>query len=598
MKRHFTSIRYEFIFSMTALFLLFSSIVLSIWYSELKHEAQTTALQNAEHVLQVSNTLFENQVRDMINVAALTTVRSTNSLSTNILNILSKKDLSDSEIIGYRKSATDYLISLCSFKKNLNGLMVSDFKGDNSISYGIPTSFEIMQENQWIDLIKDSNKKYIVIPPHYPHKWFNTKKDLAFSVLEPVLAYSGEKIGFVSVDISAQLFQECFDTSSSSPSSLYVINKTDGEVLFSPTLDILDMARGESALPAIIRNLKSEKGYFYISDKNSGKLLVVYNTSALTGWTTLSVIPEKEIVLAFTNTSHKILLITLIIGIALILCIFLVTTFLTRKIRLLTSAVKNINGDCLDLPIEITSQDEIGSLFLQFKAMLDRIRGLLKAVKTEEAAKRKAEISALQFQMNPHFLYNSLNTIKFLANIQGIHNIGRVAESLSSLMHISMDDRAFLPVQEDIHFLRSYLEIQNYRYTNSFDFQLHYSEEIMDCYIPKLFIQPLAENSLKHGLVNRTDGGILLVEYLADENNLKVIVEDNGCGITDDRIQEIMHKNQNRNAGHIGIYNIRERIHLYFGEDYDLEIISQPGLFTRFEMTLPIVVKDEVENYV
>ena len=200
--------------------------------------------------------------------------------------------------------------------------------------------------------------------------------------------------------------------------------------------------------------------------------------------------------------------------------------------------------------------------------------------------------------MNPHFLYNSLNTIKFLANIQGIHNIGRVAESLSSLMHISMDDRAFLPVQEDIHFLRSYLEIQNYRYTNSFDFQLHYSEEIMDCYIPKLFIQPLAENSLKHGLVNRTDGGILLVEYLADENNLKVIVEDNGCGITDDRIQEIMHKNQNRNAGHIGIYNIRERIHLYFGEDYDLEIISQPGLFTRFEMTLPIVVKDEVENYV
>lgn len=597
MRKHFTSIRYKFIFSMTIIFLLFAALVLGIWYKALKKEAASTAIRNSEHLLQVSNTIFENQVQDIMNVAALTSVRSSNSLSTNIITILSRDDLSDSDIVNYRRTASDYLISLCSFKNNLNGLMLSDFNG-NTVTYGLPTSFETMSENNWISLIKDNHKKFVFIPPHYPNKWYNTKNDMAFSVLKPIYGFDNQKIGFVNADISANLFQECFDTSSTSSSSLYVINLEDGAILFQPVFNLLNTKQSAPARSEILNRITDQSGHFFITNEKSEKLLVVYHTSRLTNWTTLNVIPEQEIVSAFTNTLHNIILITLLLVALIITSVFIITSLLTKKIRLLANAVRRIDGDCLDLPIEIHSEDEIGALTKQFKAMLNRIRLLLLQVKKEEESKHRAEIAALQFQMNPHFLYNTLNTIKFLSALQGADNIGKVAEALSSLMHTNMDGRSFLQINEDKEFLISYLEIQNYRYTNSYQYRIHVSEEASLYMIPKLLVQPLVENALKHGLKEKVSDGILLVDYFIDDGYLKLIVEDNGCGMEEDRIQEILDHNQNESAGHIGIHNIRERLHMYFSSDFDMEIISQPGVFTRFELSLPMVLENEVTHYV
>ncbi|MFW6678380.1 sensor histidine kinase [Lacrimispora sp. AGF001] len=597
MKKRFRSIRYKFILSMTAVFLLFSFLVLGIWYQALKQEAASTAIHNSEHLLEVSNTIFENQVQDIINVAALTSVRSSNSLSANILTILSRNDLTGAEIVSYRKIASDYLISLCSFKSNLNGLMLSDFNG-NTITYGIPTSYETMARNNWISLIKDSQESLVLIPPHFPSQWYNTQKDMAFSVLKPVFDYNNKKIGFVIADINSDLFQECFDTSSPSPSSLYVINRNDGRVLFCPSFNLLNMELNKEVLPEITNHISSSSGHFLMMSPEQEKMLVVYHTSSLTNWTTLSVIPEKEIVTAFTSTLHNIILITLILLFLLIGTVFFITTLLTRQIRILANAVKQIDGDYLDFNVSIQTKDEIGALSSQFQAMLKRIKLLLLEVKKEEEGKRRAEISALQFQMNPHFLYNTLNTIKFLSSLQGAENIGNVAQSLSSLMHINMDGRSFLKAEEDGEFVTSYLEIQNYRYTNAFQSRIRVSEEARSCMVPKLLVQPLVENSLKHGLKDKASGGILLVDYLLDEEFLKIIVEDNGLGMDDERIHEIMNHNQNENAGHIGIHNIRERLHMYFGNNYEMEIISQPGVFTRFEILLPIITENEVSHYV
>ena len=597
MRKHFTSIRYKFIFSMTIIFILFAALVLGIWYKALKKEAASTAIRNSEHLLQVSNTIFENQVQDIMNVAALTSVRSSNSLSTNIITILSRDDLSDSDIVNYRRTASDYLISLCSFKSNLNGLMLSDFNG-STVTYGLPTSFETMEENNWISLIRDSNKKFVFIPPHYPDKWYNTKNDMAFSVLKPVYGFDNQKIGFVNADISTNLFQECFDTSSTSSSSLYVINLEDGAILFQPAFNLLNTKQSEPARSEILDRITSQSGHFFISNEKNEKLLVVYHTSHLTNWTTLNVIPEQEIVSAFTNTLHNIILITLLLAALIIACVFIITSLLTKKIRLLANAVRRIDGDCLDLPIEIHSEDEISALTKQFKAMLNRIRLLLLQIKKEEESKHRAEIAALQFQMNPHFLYNSLNTIKFLSALQGADNIGKVAEALSSLMHTNMDGRSFIQVNEDRDFLISYLEIQNYRYTNSYQYRIHVSQEAGLYMIPKLLVQPLVENALKHGLKEKVSDGILLVDYFIDDGYLKLIVEDNGCGIEEARIQEILDHNQSEGAGHIGIHNIRERLHMYFSSDFDMEIMSQPGVFTRFELSLPMVFENEVSHYV
>jgi sensor histidine kinase YesM len=455
-----------------------------------------------------------------------------------------------------------------------------------------------MRENNWISLMKDSDKKLVFLPPHYPDKWYNTKNDMVFSILKPVYDFNNQKIGFVNADISTNLFQECFHTSSTSSSSLYVMNREDGDILFQPKINPLNTKENAPARSEIIHGITNQSGHFFLTNDNHEKMLVVYHTSSLTNWTTLNVIPEKEIVSAFTNTLHNIILITLLLVALIITCVFIITSLLTKKIRLLANAVRRIDGDCLDLPIEIHSEDEIGALTKQFKAMLHRIRHLLLQVKNEEESKRRAEIAALQFQMNPHFLYNTLNTIKFLSALQGADNIGKVADALSSLMHTNMDGRSFIQIKEDRDFLISYLEIQNYRYTNSYQYRIHVSEEAGHYMIPKLLVQPLVENALKHGLKEKVSDGVLLVDYFIDDHCLKIIVEDNGCGMEEKRIQDILHHNQNVSAGHIGIHNIQERLHMYFSSVSDLEIISQPGIFTRFELSLPLILEHEVTHYV
>lgn len=579
---------------MIFIFLLFAVIVLKIWHYELKSEAENSAIKNMKHMLHVSNTIFENQLKDIINVTSLTTVRSSNYLSTNIINIMSRNNLTGAEIVSYRKAATDYLISLCSFKKNLNGMMLSDFNGNN-ICYGVPTPFSMLERNGTVSLIQKTDENTIFLVPHYPNQWYRTKNDLVFSVLKPIYGTHGEKIGFAIADLSCQLFQDCYDVGDSS--SLYVLNTTDGEVFFSPTLDLLHMESQSWAETELLNNFTSDSGHFIITNDIGEKLLIVYHTSAFTGWTTLSVVPEADIIAAFTNTAHEILAITIFLSILLMVCVFFAVSLLTRDIRILTASVKSIDGNNLKISPVIQSNDEVGVLAIQFQAMMNRIRQLLDEILENETARHKAEISALQFQMNPHFLYNTLNTIKFLSNIQGVDNIGEVAESLSSLMHTNMDGRAFLSVHEDIEFIRAYLNIQNYRYTGSFRYYIKESSDCDEYLVPKLMVQPLVENSLKHGLKNKISDGVLRIQYITDNNILNIIVEDNGCGMTDERINETLSMYQSTNAGHIGLHNIQERIHLYFGNEYGIEIISQPNLFTRFELTLPLIKVYDEKRY-
>lgn len=586
------SIKYKLILTMTLLYLVFAILVLGIWYSRLKQDAEDSTISNMKTVINVSNTTFENQLQDIINVTALATVRSGSTLSTNILNILSNQKLSDAEIVAYRNAAGDYLISLCSFKKNLNGLMLSDFSG-NSVSYGIITPYTTIMRENFTEHLFDHPRGTIFIGPHYSNEWYPNENDLVFSILRPVYGVDGSESGFAIADIKCQLFRESFDVNAFAKSALYVIDSKDGSIIFSPKNDMLDWECGATVSnAAFLEQLSAPSGSFYLS-KNGQKLLAVYQRSPLTGWTTLSVTPQSEVLKAFSDTAHEIIAIAVFLIFLLIVLVFFFSQLLTRNIILLTDSVKKIDGERLSLSLSLSGNDEVNELAQQFDSMLIRIRHLLAEVKKREAEKRSAEISALQFQMNPHFLYNALNTIRFLASIQGIRNISEVAQSLSSLMHTNMDGHAFLTVEEDGAFVEAYISIQKYRYTTAFESAVSIDTNCQGLYLPKLLVQPLVENAIKHGLSGKQTGGILRITYMAEDNCLHIRVEDNGVGMSEAQISEIMSASRQENAGHIGLYNIQERIHLLFGDGYGLMVESQPLLFTRFNLYLPLLKEED-----
>jgi two-component system sensor histidine kinase YesM len=189
-----------------------------------------------------------------------------------------------------------------------------------------------------------------------------------------------------------------------------------------------------------------------------------------------------------------------------------------------------------------------------------------------------------------------LNTIKFLATLQGTDNIGTIAESLSSLMHTNMTGGPFITIQDDIEFIKSYLTIQSYRNTSVFQYRIEADSGLQDYMIPKLLIQPLAENALKHGLSEKTVNGMIQIIYYREGSALHIRVEDNGIGMSESEIKDILSRNHNPNAGHIGIYNIQERIKLYFGDEYGISVESQKQLYTRFDVSIPLLQESDVKT--
>lgn len=472
--------------------------------------------------------------------------------------------------------------------------MLSDKNGRNTVTYSIATSYDYVFQNGYLKQLELSSNT-LFIEPHYTNQWYRNKNDLVFSVLRPVYNLSKEVIGFAVADVSCQLFSDSFDINPDNPFSLYVINQENGHVIFSPDNDVLHLNSSECFSPDIMSQLSGTSGDFFyrLNDQN---MLVVYYQSSLTGWYTLNLIPETHIISTFSSAARNNIIITIVLTLLLAFVLYILCFLLTNNILKLTRAVSEIGVNGLHTDINIYSNDEIGALAAQFQNMLDRIKQLICDVQNEEAEKRNAEIAALQYQINPHFLYNTLNTIKFLATLQGADNIRMVAESLSSLMHISMSGEPFITIREDIEFIKSYLTIQNYRETGIFQHYIDAEPEAEDYYIPKLLIQPLVENALKHGLAGKING-ILRISYFQEDAAMHIRVEDNGIGMNDEKIQEILSCNHSANAGHIGIYNIQNRIHLYFGDKYGIQVESQENLFTRFEITIPLLEERDIKSH-
>jgi two-component system sensor histidine kinase YesM len=174
--------------------------------------------------------------------------------------------------------------------------------------------------------------------------------------------------------------------------------------------------------------------------------------------------------------------------------------------------------------------------------------------------------------------------------MQGVNNITEVSDALSSIMHMYLDQRNIITINEEIEYLINYLEIQKYKYHDNFSYNINIEENCKKYKVLKLIIQPLVENSLIHGIQSINKKGIILVKVYEENGLLKIIVQDNGIGIDENKIAEIY--NNQIDSKSIGINNIRSRIKLFYGSEYDIKYNSQPYIQTLAELTLPIILGD------
>ncbi len=275
-----------------------------------------------------------------------------------------------------------------------------------------------------------------------------------------------------------------------------------------------------------------------------------------------------------------------------ILAVFL-SSRLTRPLRRILDKMRGISSGDFSRAVLIEGSDELGLLGRGINTMAEDIRQLLDRLLAEESQKRKLELSMLQYQINPHFLYNTLNTLRWIAILQKADGLRDAITALGRLLRNALGDTAQqVTVRDELALLQDYVLIQKLRYKERFDVVYRIdSEEALDCLIPKLTLQPLVENAFFHGIERKKNAGLVTISVRAHPDRVEIAVEDDGAGMTEQEVRTVLSSPRGGADGqgfsHIGIGNVDERIRLTFGTGYGISIKSEPERFTRVTVTIP-----------
>ena len=320
------------------------------------------------------------------------------------------------------------------------------------------------------------------------------------------------------------------------------------------------------------------------------KYLVTRTDMKTTGWTLVSMVPYKSVMAETMAISGVMILAVVITLIVTLLLLNRILTGVVKPLKKLEKYMVQVNPDNMDQRMEILTDDEIGHLSMKFNQMMDRIRNLKEQVIEEQEDKRKYELQALQAQINPHFLYNTLDSIIWMAETND-SNIVAMTEALAKLFRISLNKgNEEISLERELEHVKNYLIIQSMRYADKFTYEILVEPGVERCRTIKLILQPIVENCIYHGIKKKRGTGKITIRAYRREQDLIIEVSDDGCGMPEEICRKILSdeiESENISGSGIGVKNVNERIQLRFGKKYGLSYSSEEGVGTTVTYVLP-----------
>jgi two-component system sensor histidine kinase YesM len=273
-----------------------------------------------------------------------------------------------------------------------------------------------------------------------------------------------------------------------------------------------------------------------------------------------------------------------------LVCAVVISNTLSRPIKRLEFYMKEIEKGNFDIRADIKSTNEIGLLSKRFNIMIGKIRELMNQIVVEQEFKRKSDLKALQAQINPHFLYNTLDSIVWMAEGNKQEEVVTMTVALGKLLRASIGrGDELIPIKAEIEHITSYLTIQKMRYKTKLDFQIDVDEEILHCKTLKLILQPLVENCIYHGIKNKIGTGIIRITGKMIEDHIILKVSDNGIGMEPLQLARIFSQDYRMDNNGVGVTNVNERLKLYFGGQFGLSFTSIIDRGTEVTICIPII---------
>lgn len=401
--------------------------------------------------------------------------------------------------------------------------------------------------------------------------------------------HTGEPLGVVLVEINENsLFDILQQVNMTSDSDAFIIDSGGNIISHS---DKRKMSQYYENQTLITGDFPAQTGH-YIQTVDGENTLIVYFTSSLTGWKFIHSIPMKALVSQMSFIQRFNFIVLAIACLTTSIISFFISRSIVKPLVHFKKVVESINNENLNVKIDISSEDEVGFLAAAFNKMIDRIGQLLKQVRTEETEKREAEIKFLQNQINPHFIYNTLESIRMVCEINRYDKASKMLFLMGRLLRYGLSRKdSLVPIKEEIQHIQDYISLMEYCYTDKFTVKYQIENAVLYTQIPKLTLQPIVENSIFHGLSCVEYEGLIQINAFQDGAAAVVEIIDNGEGfavVPDlDKVPEKASRSSQNSSG-IGLYNINQRIKLYFGQEYGLRIESCPGECAKVVVTLPL----------
>jgi len=324
------------------------------------------------------------------------------------------------------------------------------------------------------------------------------------------------------------------------------------------------------------------------------KYQLVQQSDPSLGWTMSAYFLKKKWYEPVDKIRKTFLKITIMSSLICLLVSLLISTRFSKPIKQLRLLMKQVETGDFELQFKIQSKDEIGSLGIGFNHMVKKIKELITLVYREQNEKRRAEIAALQAQINPHFLYNTLETINSLARKSKEQQISKMIVLLGKLLRISISNfDEMVPISQELEYVKHYLAIHKLRLNKQIDYSIDVDERIYRLYTVKWIFQPIIENAIIHGLDRKSDGGSIHIVGWLEEDEVWFQIIDQGIGMPTERLialQEALdndYEQLSRNQRNIGLFNVQSRIKLHFGRTYGISIASVPYQGTTVTIKLP-----------
>lgn len=559
--------------SFTAVIILSNVIISFALYGMFSENAEERAAFSTQQIMDQVNINLEVYLKGMIEISDI--------IRSNF----------EGQTIENNKSINSLLEVTSKLRKDI--VTVAVYKKDGQLLISYPNgNFEkstSVLEQDWFSSSLQNPTGYIFQPPHV-QRLFKGKRPWVVSLCKSSSFYGNdgklqERVVMVDMNFSV-IEQLCKNVSLGKTGYIYIIDN-NGRIIYHPQQQLIYTGlKNENISDA----LKKNSGSFFDKFQDKKRIMTVKNIS-YAGWKMVGISYVDELTENKRNFENYLILIIALGIVVEILASIYISQKVSQPIRRLERQMKQVENGDFSISVDVKGEDEVKKLSKSFNIMVSKIKQLMEEIIREQEDKRRSEFKALQAQINPHFLYNTLDSIIWMNENQKHEGVTTMVAALAQFFRVSISKgKEFIRLSDEIEHARSYLIIQKVRYKDKFEFKIEAEQEILQNKTIKLILQPIIENAIYHGINKLQELGEILIKVYRQEDSIIFSVSDNGYGIKPSLLKGILEKEpHSESSSGVGLKNVNERIKLCYGNEHGITILSELDVGTTVLIRIPII---------